>query len=186
VGSPRLIVLSGLPATGKSAVADGLARELSLPVLSVDPIESAILDAGMERSFETGLAAYNVVEAIADHQLANGRDAIVDAVNSVNPARDMWRRLAAGHGAKLLIIECVLADGAAHEARLAARARGLAIPEPSWEDVQRRRAEWTPWSEPHLVLDAADPVEANIAKALDFVEGRQPAASFHSSATASS
>ena len=57
-----LIVLSGLPGTGKSAVADGIARALRLPVLSVDPLESAILQAGIPPSFETGLAAYLVAE----------------------------------------------------------------------------------------------------------------------------
>jgi hypothetical protein len=49
-----LIVLSGLPGTGKSTVADGIARALRLPVLSVDPLESAILRAGIAPSFKTG------------------------------------------------------------------------------------------------------------------------------------
>ena len=38
--SALLIVLSGLPGTGKSAIADGIGRATGLPVLSVDPIES--------------------------------------------------------------------------------------------------------------------------------------------------
>ena len=67
-------------------------------MLSVDPIESAILRAGVERSFETGLAAYVVVEELAERSLADGLDAIIDAVNSVDDARDMWRELASGTG----------------------------------------------------------------------------------------
>ena len=166
----RLIVLSGLPGTGKSAVADRLAQALRLAVFSVDPIESAIVASGIKRSFETGLAAYVVVEALADRSLANGLDAIVDAVNSVDEARDMWRELARKRGARLAIIECTITDRAVHEARLAARERGLAIPEPSWEDVQRRATEWVPWPEPHLTLDAANPLEDNVARALDHVD----------------
>jgi hypothetical protein len=46
-------------------------------------IESAILRAGVAPSFETGLAAYLVVEALSDAQLGWGHDAIVDAVNAV-------------------------------------------------------------------------------------------------------
>jgi predicted kinase len=164
-----LIVLSGMPATGKSAIADGIGRALRLPVLSVDPIESALLRAGVARSFETGLAAYVVAEAIADRNLAVGLDVVIDAVNSVEPARDMWRALAAKHGARLVIIECVLADGSIHRARLAARDRGLALPEPSWDDVDRRRAEWTAWPEPHLTLNAIEPVGDNLAKALAYI-----------------
>ena len=40
-----LIVMAGLPGTGKSTVAEASAAALGLPVVSVDPIESAILSA---------------------------------------------------------------------------------------------------------------------------------------------
>jgi Predicted kinase len=164
-----LIVLSGLPGTGKSGVADGIGRALRISVLSVDPIESAILTAGIERSFETGLAAYVIAKTLADRDLANGLDAVIDAVNAVEHARDMWRALAQKHGARLVIIECVVSDPAVHAARLAGRDRGLALPEPTWDSVEQRRAEWTSWPEPHLKLDALDPMDANLAKALDYV-----------------
>jgi predicted kinase len=162
-----LIVLSGMPGTGKSAVAEGIGRARGAPVLSVDPIESAILRSGVPRSFETGLAAYVVAEAIADSCLAAGLDVVIDAVNSVEPARSMWRSLAEKHDAPLAIIVCVLDDEAIHAARLAGRERGLALPEPAWADVRARRAEWTPWPEPHLTLDAMDSVAANVARALE-------------------
>jgi len=164
-----LIVLSGLPGTGKSAVADGVGRALHIPVLSVDPIESAIVQSGIERSFETGLAAYVVAETAADRNLANGLDVIIDAVNAVEPARNTWRVLARQHDVRLVLIECLVSDRAVHAARLAARDRGLAIPEPSWDDVERRRIEWTSWPEPHLTLDALDPIEVNVKEALDYI-----------------
>jgi predicted kinase len=160
-----LIVVSGLPGSGKSAIADGLGRARAAPVLSVDPIEAAILRAGIERSFETGLAAYTVAEACADASLAAGLDAVVDAVSSVEPARDMWRGLAARHGTPLRIIVCSL-DPAEARARLAGRARGLAIPEPTDDDLRARAGEWTPWPEPHLLLDSLQPAEANLDRAL--------------------
>jgi len=164
-----LIVLSGLPGSGKSGIADGVGSALRIPVLSVDPIESSILRAGIERSFETGLAAYIVAETLADRAMADSLDVVIDAVNSVEPARDMWRALAWKHGAALVIIECLVSDRATHAAGLAGRDRGLALPEPSWEDVERRRVEWTRWPEPHLSLDALDPVATNVAKALEYI-----------------
>jgi len=164
-------VLSGLPGTGKSGIADGLARALRLPVLSVDPIESAIVGSGIPRSFETGLAAYQVAHDLADAMLAHGMTPVIDAVNSVEPAREMWRSLARRHEAQLRIIECVISDPAVHEARVAARRRGLAIPEPGWQDVVNRRSEWTPWPERHLTLDAIERVDKNVRAALDFLDG---------------
>ena len=46
----QLIVVSGLPGTGKSTLADALGAALAVPVLSVDPIEGAITGAGIPRS----------------------------------------------------------------------------------------------------------------------------------------
>jgi predicted kinase len=140
-----------------------------LPVLSVDPIESAILRAGIAATFETGLAAYLVAETLADRHIAAGLGAVIDAVNSVEAARDWWRALARKHRVELRVIECVISDPEVHLARLASRDRGLALGEPSLDDVERRRAEWTPWPEPHLTLDALHSLDQNVAKALDYV-----------------
>jgi predicted kinase len=171
----QLIVLSGLPGTGKSQIADAIGRARRAPVLSVDPIESAILEAGIEASFETGLAAYVVAERVADASLAAGLDAVIDAVNSVDPARDMWRRLAAKHDVRLRIIECVLTDEKVHRRRLAGRDRGLRLAEPTWVDIERRRREWTPWPEPHLTLEATEPVRGNVERALAFLDAADDA-----------
>jgi predicted kinase len=164
-----LIVLSGLPGTGKSRIADGIAHALGVSVFSVDPIESAIVQAGIPASFETGLAAYLVAEQLVGRNLTAGLDAVIDAVNSVDEARDMWRRLAEKHAVELRIIECVISDVALHRTRVEGRSRGLAFAEPTWDDVVRRRTEWTPWPEPHLTLDAGEPADANLAKALESI-----------------
>jgi predicted kinase len=161
-----LIVVSGLPGTGKSTIADGIARARGAPVLSVDPIESAIVRAGLAPSFETGLAAYLVAEACADAFLEAGLDAIVDAVSSMEEARDMWRALAARHDVPLRVIVCTLDEAQVGLERLTGRDRGLALPEPAREDVERRRIEWHPWPEPDLVLDALQPAALNLGRAL--------------------
>jgi predicted kinase len=164
-----LVVLSGLPGTGKSAIAEAIGKARHLPVLSVDPIESAILRADVPQSFETGLAAYLVAETLADGYMTTGVGAVVDAVNSTEYARSLWRALALKHEAELRIIVCVVSDRDAHRARLSSRDRGLASGEPTPEDVERRRSEWTPWPEPHLQLSGVDDIEANLAKALGYL-----------------
>lgn len=178
-----LLVLSGLPGTGKSELARRIGGRLRIPVLSVDPIESAILRAGIAPGFATGLAAYLVVEALADSQLSLGQNAIVDAVNSVEPAKDMWRKLASKHGAALKIVECCCSDEALHRERLGARRRGLAanFREPTWEDIRERRLEYTPWAEPLLVVDAIASCDSNVDRVLAWLA---PAGSVHVDADA--
>lgn len=86
-----LIVMSGLPGAGKSAVAEELGRRIPAPVLSVDPVEAAMWRAGIDRDQPTGLAAYVVVEALTGEILALGQRVIVDAVNDAEEAREQWR-----------------------------------------------------------------------------------------------
>lgn len=171
-------MLSGMSGTGKSLLATGIGRARRAPVLSVDPIESAVIRAGIEPSFETGLAAYLAAEAVAAECLAAGLDVVIDAVNANDLARDMWRALAEQHGVSLAVIVCVVSDSAVHEGRVGARKRGLALSEPTWADVVRRRAEWVPWPEPHLTLDAIEDPNDNLQKALghlEFSSGSRPA-----------
>src|SRR5262245_41682635 len=131
-----LVMFSGLPGVGKSAVADALGRELAAPVVSVDPIETAILRSGIPMSFETGLAAYTVGATIAEHQLGLGLTVIADAANYLEVGRDVWRAAAAAAGVESRAIEVVCSDEAEHQRRLRTRSRRLEpYPEPTWEDV---------------------------------------------------
>ena len=68
-----LIVTAGLPGAGKSTIAEVVGNRLGLTLLSVDPIEAAILSAGIDSEQPTGLAAYLVAEAMAEGVLATGR-----------------------------------------------------------------------------------------------------------------
>ncbi len=87
-----LVLMSGLPGSGKSAIADELGRRLPACVVSVDPIEAAIIRSGIAQSFETGVAAYEVGATVAAHQLAFGFNVVADAANYLEVGRDVWRR----------------------------------------------------------------------------------------------
>ena len=171
---PRLIVMSGLPGTGKSTIAERLAQRLRIPVLSVDPIESAMLKAGITQSFETGLAAYLVAAVLASEQLKLGISIIIDAVNAEEEGKDVWRGLADRYGLTLTILEVIVSDQVLHRRRLEARVRNLhGFGEVTWERVEARRASWTEWKESTLRLDAAQDVEANVSEALRFIQAQR-------------
>lgn len=86
-----LIVISGLPGVGKTTVADLVGARLGAVRLSIDPVEDALLGAGFPQGWETGVAAYEAVRAMAELNLRTGRTVVVDAVNDSEPARDTWR-----------------------------------------------------------------------------------------------
>lgn len=151
-----LIVMAGLPGSGKSTIAAAAARRLKCALVAVDPIEAALWRAGIDRDQPTGLAAYIAAEAIAQEQLRLGHDVIVDAVNDVEPARQQWRDLATRTGTELLFVEVMVTDAAAHRQRLESRQRDIAgFTEPTWESLDARRVGFVDWDEPRLRLDFA-------------------------------
>lgn len=173
--APLLVVTAGLPAAGKSTIAEVVSNRLGLPVLSVDPIEAAILSAGIDAAQPTGLAAYLVAETMAEGVLSGGRGVVIDAVNAVEPARDQWVKLAARQGATLRFIEVVCSDPEVHRERLAARAGRHAAPAADTAfAVEQSLAEWEPWTGdsaavPRVTLDSVRPLGVNIEQALDFL-----------------
>jgi predicted kinase len=153
-----LIVVSGLPGTGKSAVAEAVAAGAGAVQLSIDVVEDALLGAGLRPGWETGVAAYEVVRAAAEQNLALGRTVVVDAVNDSEPARQTWRDAAASAGVEVRFVVLVCSDPLEHRARLERRRRGFRhLPEPTWARVEA--IAYTPWSDPHLLIDTVAPLD---------------------------
>jgi predicted kinase len=170
-----LIAMAGLPGTGKSAIAELVGARLLKPVVSVDPIESAILRAGIDSDQPTGLAAYLVAETLAESVMRAGHGVIIDAVNAVSPAREQWVDLAARSNESLKFIEVVCSDVELHRSRLEARQRNLPhVAEPTWHAVEQSLDEYSEWSGSsgavrRLTLDSVEPLEALVERALAFL-----------------
>ena len=102
--------------------------------------------------------------AIAEVQLGIGHHVIIDAVNPVKAARQLWVDLADRLAVPLRVVEVVCGDDTEHrrrvEARFAARDHdGI----PDWVRVLERQAEYEPYLGPRLVVDshlASEPVGA--------------------------
>lgn len=167
---PVLVVTAGLPGSGKSTIAEIIAGRLGATAISVDPIEGAILQAGIDADQPTGLAAYLVAEKMAEQVLLSGHSVIVDAVNAVEPARLQWRDLAERCGVTLRVIETVCADDELHQERLSNRTGLIAAyaVEQSIEDY----AEWKGAAAalPRVTLDTSRPLGENVDAALAFLE----------------
>jgi predicted kinase len=153
-----LVAIVGLPGSGKSTVAEIVARRLGAVLVSVDPIESAMVVAGLAPGWETGVAAYEVCREVAERNLALGRIVVADSVSDSEPARDTWRRAAAAASCPLLVVEVGCADPVEHRRRVTSRSRGFAgVPDPTWEQVQARSAAYQPWTDERLVVDSLRP-----------------------------
>ncbi len=171
MAGPVLIVIGGLPGTGKSTLADALAAHLGCPVFNKDRIEASLRNDGVSAANDSWTVAENLLTTLAGEQLRRGQSAILDTVARVAESRAAWRAIAEHAGAAFLLIECVCRDAEQHRSRIGGRVRGIpGWAELTWDDVESVRARWTPWDDDRLVLDAMQPVAANVAAALRSLE----------------
>jgi predicted kinase len=167
--------MAGLPGTGKSLIAEGLARALVAAAFSIDPIEAAMWRAGLSRD-ATGVAAYMVAATMAEELLRLGRMVVIDAVNPVEAPRAMWRSLAGRLDVRLRVVECVCSDLDVHRQRVEGRVRDIeGMAEITWAQVEQRRAEYEPFVDARLVLDTARKTsEGLVAEALAYIAQGPP------------
>ena len=147
---PGLIVLAGLPGTGKSTIAAPLARRLHAAYLRIDTIEQALVDSGEIPNLQ--IAGYVTGYALACDQLDVGLFTVVECVNPLAITRRAWRHVAAEHASRLLEVELVCSDAEEHRFRVEHRVvaiPGLALP--TWQQILDR--EYEPWDRDHLVID---------------------------------
>lgn len=169
-----LVAMAGLPGTGKSTIGQVLASRLGLPVIPVDPIETAILQAGIGADQPTGLAAYLVAEALAEQIVLAGNGAVVDAVNAVAPAREQWVNLAARTGEELRFVEVVCSDPELHRSRIEAWRKSMPHIQLTWNAVEQSLDEYAEWTGAsadvaRITLDSVEPLGVNIDKAVAFL-----------------
>ena len=156
-----LAVFAGLPGVGKSTLAARVAAELPAVVLAVDTVDFTLQRQGVHEA-RPGYAAYAVVAAIAEEQLRIGHHVIIDAVNPVRSARELWVDLAERMQVPLRVVEVICGDDGEHRRRVEARYasrdhEGV----PDWVRVLERQAEYEPYLGPRLVVDtylAKEPV----------------------------
>jgi predicted kinase len=157
-----LVVVGGLPATGKSTIAGILAGQTKTPYLRIDRIEQAIV-AWSPLSHPLGPVGYAVAYELAREQLQLGLDVIVECVNPIPLTRDSWLRTADEAGARIVEVEVVCSDEFEHRRRVETRTSDVeGLLPPTWSAVVSR--EYEPWSRKHLVVDSARMTAGNAAQ----------------------
>jgi len=174
-----LVLVGGLPGTGKTTVAGGIADALGAVVLSSDEIRKDVggIDrdahafADPDRGLYSPAARARVYDELlrdADRLLADGESVVLDASWSDLAQRERAESLAQHHSVDLDAVECVL-DPAVARQRLERRlARGDAASDATPEIADHLRARWPAWPGAFHV-DSAPPIERVIAAAIEAV-----------------
>lgn len=179
-GRVRLVLVGGLPGTGKSTLASALSERLGAVVLRSDEVRKEL--AGMDvlaaapAGFDDGLyqpavtaEVYEELFRRARRSLSNGESVILDASFTDPARRDVARLLAADVAADLDELCCVLPAKLA-AARIKGRARVGGDPSDATKEVAEMLAgRFAPWPTA-LALDTTDPPAEVVRRALERLE----------------
>jgi aminoglycoside phosphotransferase family enzyme/predicted kinase len=173
---PRLILVGGLPGSGKSTVAANFAGRIGADVLASDVLRkelagaepgarlAAPVGAGIYRPALTALT-YRELLLRAERQLRAGRSVVLDASFARTAERRRAAALARAVGGILVPVECRCPARVARE-RLAARKRpGYRGPsDAGWDVYRAMRRTFQPFGPDAVRVDTTRPLEECLAR----------------------
>ncbi|MFQ5974910.1 MAG: AAA family ATPase [Candidatus Hydrothermarchaeales archaeon] len=146
-----LILVCGLPATGKSNLARSLARRLRAQVLNTDIVRKELLEKPTYSNEEKELV-YDVTFLIARYLLFNRRNVIIDGTFYKKRLRNRMRGIAKRERTKFKIVECTCPEEVIRE-RMARRAkRKRTLSDADLEVYEKIKMEFEPIAEDHIVV----------------------------------
>lgn len=146
-----LILVCGLPATGKSNLARSLAKRLKAQVLNTDIVRKELFEKPTYSNEEKELV-YDVTFLIARYLLFNRRNVIIDGTFYKKRLRDRVREIAKIVGTRFKIVECACPEDVVRE-RMERRAkRKRTLSDADFEVYEKIKAEFEPIKEEHIVV----------------------------------
>ncbi len=177
---PIIWVVCGLPASGKSTIAEALGRILGLGVLRSDAIRKQLFEIPAETAvihpFEEGLYApevtaltYGKLLLLAQEQLEGGQSVILDATYGSRRQRREVLRLAQDADVNVLFIECVARTEILIE-RLQRREKGSSMSDARVQHFHQLKERFEPLTDIRkdlrLVADTEGPLPQNLSRIL--------------------
>jgi predicted kinase len=166
-----LVIFSGLPGTGKSMLADKLARELRWPLLRIDDVVGEIPENPNVAFWDSKVA---ILLGLTEVQLEVGLSVIVDSV-FMNKDRNHAQNIARKNHALFRPIYVFVSDENVWKERVTTRSKQLNHKDvATWEQIQHQRGHFRKWEpDTALFIDSLHSFDRNYEAVLNFVKKDQ-------------
>jgi predicted kinase len=169
--SPTLVVLCGLPGSGKSHFCRRLASRYPLASLISDALRKALFGQPTY-SAEENRRLFAACHLVLSRLLARGIPTIFDATNLREAHRRQVYSIADEHNAKLILVQLQAPPAVVHE-RLQARVQAphpQDLSDAGPEVYERMRHDVEPIGRPHISVDTSTDIEPAITAILQQME----------------
>jgi predicted kinase len=172
--SPVLVMLAGLPGTGKSSVARRLAEIVPFAIVESDHVRK-LLFPQTEYTGEESYWVHRTCHAVMARLLRKGVRVIYDATNLEERHRELVYRLADREGVKLVIVKIVAPEDLASERLHGRREKdtdGQDISDADWAVYRRMARRVDPIGRNYVVVDTSEDLDPAITKLLRLIRAQ--------------
>ena len=174
---PTLVVVSGLPGTGKSYFSRHLAQRLPLAQLESDVLRKALVGRPSYTVPENG-RLFRAIHGLIRQLLASGTPVLLDATNLVEDHRKRLYRIADDLGVRLALVRLEAPEEVVHQRleRRQCRQDPCDQSDAGLEVYERMRARMDPIGHDHLLVDASEDIGRSVDRVVRWLSSNPPKA----------
>jgi hypothetical protein len=162
-----LVLVTGLPATGKSTMARKLAGKLKGVVLSTDRIRKRLVSRPEYTRGEKEMV-YRVMILIAEYLLRSGVTVVLDGTFYLRSLRKQVYSLSSRTGSRLLIVECSCPEEVVRR-RLKRRLRRKSLSDADYGVYKKIKNVYEPLLRKHISVDTRKALDQNIEEVITYL-----------------
>jgi len=162
-----LVIVCGLPGTGKTTLAREVAKNIPAVHISSDAIRMMLLSKRTYSEKEKE-GVYEVMFNKAEELLTAGRSVVLDATFYKKSLREKARAIAEKTKSKFFLVECTTPEGLLRE-RMVARKKSESESEADFEVYKKIKKIFEPIKDKHLIVDTSQPIGRQVGLVMNYL-----------------
>ncbi len=159
-----IILMAGLPASGKSTLAKALARKIRATVLRTDLVRKQLFEKPTY-SREEKLLVYKVTFLIAEYLARAKVNVILDGTFYKRELRNKVYQIGKKTRTKVFVVECCAPEAVIKERMERRKLRG-SLSDADFEVYKKISREFEPIQRPHIIVDSSRSIKENVSEVL--------------------